>query len=337
VTEGIPATLVADSAAAPLLASGRVGAVVVGADRVAANGDTANKVGTRMLAIVARAAGVPFFVAAPTTSIDPALPSGADIEIEMRGACELTHAASGSGERVVAEGIGVWNPAFDVADATLITSAPRVHACAPRAPSSPLRLCARMRRPRTQHSALLHEAAPHQPTRPLAHSTSSPACMDLLHHPPHAARLHAWTARRCAGIITEKGMVPKVGDRFNVRAFFQQHGLPLPPTQPGAVTADAGGAFRALDCESVKGYVAARAELAAHVGPVATSGDWHCAEIGDGNINFVYVVKGPSGAIVIKQGLPYIRCVGESWPLSQVRRLSTHFGRSWPLSHAKSG
>lgn len=121
VAEGMPATLIVDSAAAALLASGRVDAVVVGADRVVANGDTANKIGTRMLAVVARAAGVPFFVAAPTTSIDPATAGGAAIEIEERGADEVTCAAGGKGARVAAEGIEVWNPAFDVADAADIT------------------------------------------------------------------------------------------------------------------------------------------------------------------------------------------------------------------------
>jgi eIF-2B alpha/beta/delta-like uncharacterized protein len=123
VSERIPATLIVDSAAAALLATGRVDAVVVGADRVAANGDTANKIGTRMLAIAARAAGVPFFVAAPTTSIDLAIAQGGDIEIEERGWEEVTHAELGAGKRVAVEGIDIWNPAFDVADAADITGA----------------------------------------------------------------------------------------------------------------------------------------------------------------------------------------------------------------------
>ena len=122
VTESIPATLIADSAAAALLATKRADAVVVGADRVAANGDTANKVGTCMLAAAAAAYGIPFFIAAPTTSIDPAIPSGEGIEIEERAANELTHERS-SGAHVAAEGIGVWNPAFDVAPARHITGA----------------------------------------------------------------------------------------------------------------------------------------------------------------------------------------------------------------------
>jgi methylthioribose-1-phosphate isomerase len=117
----MPATLLADSAAAALMKAGRVDAVVVGADRVAANGDTANKVGTCMLAVAAAAYGVPFFVAAPTTSIDCAVATGADVVIEERAPEELTHAAGGAGARVAADGIGVWNPAFDVAAAAHIT------------------------------------------------------------------------------------------------------------------------------------------------------------------------------------------------------------------------
>ena len=74
-----------------------------------------------MLSIVAKAAGVPFFVAAPSTSIDVAIAKGSDIEIEERTSKELTHAAGGKGERVVVEGIDVWNPAFDVAEAAFIT------------------------------------------------------------------------------------------------------------------------------------------------------------------------------------------------------------------------
>ena len=123
VAEGMPATLIADSAAAALMAAGRVDAIVVGADRVAANGDTANKIGTRMLAVAAAHANVPFFVAAPTTSIDCSMRDGSGIEIEERPPEELTHARGGG--RVVVEGIDVWNPAFDVAPADLIAGARR--------------------------------------------------------------------------------------------------------------------------------------------------------------------------------------------------------------------
>jgi methylthioribose-1-phosphate isomerase len=117
--DGIPVTLLPDVAAASLLRSGRIGCVVVGADRIARNGDTANKVGTYPLALAAQAAGVPFFVAAPTSTIDPRARSGADIPIEERTPAEVTHLG---GTRVAAEGVQVFNPAFDVTPAGLIAA-----------------------------------------------------------------------------------------------------------------------------------------------------------------------------------------------------------------------
>lgn len=121
VHDKIPATLVADSAAAALMKEGRVDAVIVGADRVAANGDTANKIGTYSLALCAMYHNIPFYVAAPLTSIDLSLSSGKEIVIEERSPMELTHTRGGLGEQVAASGISVWNPAFDVTPANLIT------------------------------------------------------------------------------------------------------------------------------------------------------------------------------------------------------------------------
>ncbi|GER36077.1 methylthioribose-1-phosphate isomerase [Striga asiatica] len=121
VHENIPATLIADSAAAALMKAGRVSAVIVGADRVAANGDTANKIGTYSLALSAKHHGIPFFVAAPLTSVDLSLSSGQEIVIEERSANELLNARGGLGERVAAPGISVWNPAFDVTPADVIS------------------------------------------------------------------------------------------------------------------------------------------------------------------------------------------------------------------------
>ncbi|HWE24800.1 MAG TPA: S-methyl-5-thioribose-1-phosphate isomerase [Myxococcales bacterium] len=117
--DGIPVTLLPDVAAASLLASGDVGCVVVGADRIARNGDTANKVGTYPLALAAQAAGVPFFVAAPLSTVDLRAATGKEIPIEERAADEVTHVA---GSRVAPEGVGVFNPAFDVTPARLITA-----------------------------------------------------------------------------------------------------------------------------------------------------------------------------------------------------------------------
>jgi len=118
VYEKIPATLVTDSMVSFLMAKEKIDAVVVGADRVVSNGDTANKIGTYQLAIAAKHHNVPFYVAAPLTSIDTKLSSGRDIHIEERPAQELTHVF---GQRLAAEGIGVWNPSFDVTPAELIS------------------------------------------------------------------------------------------------------------------------------------------------------------------------------------------------------------------------
>src|SRR4249919_3316559 len=115
--DGIDATLIADSAASHLMKSGKVQWVVVGADRICANGDTANKIGTYQLAIAARHHGVGFMVVAPSSTVDMATPSGDLIEIEERDPAEL-HSVGGS--RTVAEGIGAWNPVFDVTPHTLI-------------------------------------------------------------------------------------------------------------------------------------------------------------------------------------------------------------------------
>jgi methylthioribose-1-phosphate isomerase len=106
---GLPATLICDSAAASLMARGRIDCAIVGADRIAANGDTANKIGTYALAVAARAHGIPFYVAAPTSTIDPGVSSGAAIPIEERPAAEI-----GAGDA------RAFNPAFDVTPARLI-------------------------------------------------------------------------------------------------------------------------------------------------------------------------------------------------------------------------
>nr|CAG4637874.1 EOG090X08IP [Chydorus sphaericus] len=118
VYEKIPATLICDSMAAAAMKQFKIDAVIVGADRVAANGDTANKIGTYQLAVVAKSHGIPFYVAAPFTSIDFKLASGLKIPIEERASEEMTHSV---GIRVAAEGIRCWNPAFDVTPAELIT------------------------------------------------------------------------------------------------------------------------------------------------------------------------------------------------------------------------
>lgn len=117
LTDGIPAKLIADAAAAHLMSTGAVQWVVVGADRIAANGDTANKIGTLQLAVAARHFGAKFMVVAPSSTVDMAMPNGRDIHIELREPRELLEHA---GQRVAAEGVDAWNPVFDVAPAELV-------------------------------------------------------------------------------------------------------------------------------------------------------------------------------------------------------------------------
>jgi methylthioribose-1-phosphate isomerase len=117
VQDGIPVQLLCEGAAASLLRSGAVSWVIVGADRIAANGDTANKIGTYGLAILAREHGVRFMVAAPVNTIDFQTPDGTGIPIEMRPAAEVLELG---GQRVAAVGAEGWNPAFDVTPARLI-------------------------------------------------------------------------------------------------------------------------------------------------------------------------------------------------------------------------
>lgn len=111
--DNIPCTLITDSMAATLMASKKVSAVVAGCDRVANNGDTANKIGTYSLAVLAKYHGIPFYIGMPMSTLDRSCPTGADIPIEERPAAELFSALPD---------IGVWNPAFDVTPATLITA-----------------------------------------------------------------------------------------------------------------------------------------------------------------------------------------------------------------------
>lgn len=116
---GIAVTLVTDSMAGSLMRSGRVDLVMVGADRIAANGDVANKIGTYPLAVLAHHHGIPFYVAAPTSTLDPRTATGEEIEIEQRDADEVRALA---GHPVAPGDVPVWNPAFDVTPASLVTA-----------------------------------------------------------------------------------------------------------------------------------------------------------------------------------------------------------------------
>jgi methylthioribose-1-phosphate isomerase len=117
--DGIPTTLITDNMAGHFMKAGRIGCVVVGADRIAANGDVANKVGTYSVAVLAKENGVPFFVAAPVSTLDLTLASGDEIPIEERSAAEVTHVF---GHAVAPAGTAVANPAFDVTPARYVTA-----------------------------------------------------------------------------------------------------------------------------------------------------------------------------------------------------------------------
>jgi methylthioribose-1-phosphate isomerase len=117
--DGIPTTLIADNMAGHLMAKGEIDAIIVGADRIAANGDVANKIGTYSLAVLAKENNLPFYVAAPVSTIDLATPSGDRIPIEERPEREITHHA---GQRLAPEGVLVRNPAFDVTPNRYVTA-----------------------------------------------------------------------------------------------------------------------------------------------------------------------------------------------------------------------
>jgi 5-methylthioribose kinase len=235
-------TLICDSAAAALMNTKGVDAVVVGADRVCANGDTANKIGTYNLSLVAAAHGVPFYVAAPFTTLDTSLSSGDQIEIEERPAEEMISSSKAP------KGMPCWNPAFDVTPAKFI-----------------------------------------------------------------------------AGIITEKGVIePAIDGTIDVAAFVEKH------TKADASAAGATETVTKLvvpfdyseqSCESLPAYLAKNAPVAMENLGATAPDDLECKEVGDGNLNLVFIVKNEKNGkqIIVKQSLPYVRCVGESWPLTLER------------------
>ena len=117
--DGIPTTVLCDNMAASLMRLGKIQAVIVGADRIAANGDVANKIGTYGVAVLAKEHGIPFFVAAPWSTIDLKTPTGDAIPIEQRSPVEVTHHG---GKQLTPNGVGIENPAFDVTPAKYVTA-----------------------------------------------------------------------------------------------------------------------------------------------------------------------------------------------------------------------
>jgi methylthioribose-1-phosphate isomerase len=117
--DGIPTTVISDNMAGAMMKQGKIGAIVVGADRIAANGDVANKIGTYTVAVLAKENGVPFYVAAPLSTIDMNCPDGGKIPIEQRNAREVSHIA---GRQMVPDGVAIENPAFDVTPAKYVVA-----------------------------------------------------------------------------------------------------------------------------------------------------------------------------------------------------------------------
>jgi methylthioribose-1-phosphate isomerase len=119
VKDGIPTTVISDNMSGAMMRQGKIGAVVVGADRIAANGDVANKIGTYTVAVLAKEHGIPFYVAAPISTVDLDTPDGSKIPIEQRNPAEVTHIA---GKLITPEGVQIENPAFDVTPASYVTA-----------------------------------------------------------------------------------------------------------------------------------------------------------------------------------------------------------------------
>jgi len=117
--DGIPTTVISDSMAGAMMKQGKIGAIVVGADRIAANGDVANKIGTYTVAVLAKENGIPFYVAAPISTVDLACPDGDKIPIEQRNVREVSHIA---GKQMVPDGVSIENPAFDVTPAKYVAA-----------------------------------------------------------------------------------------------------------------------------------------------------------------------------------------------------------------------
>jgi methylthioribose-1-phosphate isomerase len=117
--DGIPTTVISDNMAGAMMKQGKIGAIVVGADRIAANGDVANKIGTYTVAVLAKENGIPFYVAAPIATVDLACPDGDHIPIEQRNAREISHIA---GKQMTPDGVSIENPAFDVTPAKYVTA-----------------------------------------------------------------------------------------------------------------------------------------------------------------------------------------------------------------------
>lgn len=247
VSDGMPGSLITDSMASYLMAAKGVDCVVVGADRVAANGDTANKIGTYMLAIAAKYHKVPFFPAVPTTTLDLTMSSGATIPVELRPSVELTSIFD---RKIAPDGIKAWNPAFDVTPCNLITGIITEHGVA----------------------------------------TAATDSQD--------------------GVIDIPQFLIDVKQRIDGQTTSSGAAVANPQAIPTGYTA--------LDEKNIAPFIVTIPSCVDVIGTTDVSAI-EVTEVGDGNLNFVYILKGPKGTVVAKQALPYIRCIGESWPMTLER------------------
>lgn len=281
VQDQLPGTLITDSMVSFLMATQGLDAIVVGADRIAANGDTANKIGTYQLAVTAKHHGVAFYVAAPFTSFDLSLASGDQIEIEERPARELTQV---QGIQVAPQEIAVWNPGFDVTPASLITG-------------------------------IITEKG-------VIHPFPSAGATDAK---PRVPTQETGEARRKSNGTVGHGRRMT----FDIPGFLNGEGAhQIPSSLPDAAAPTPSMELDSANLPSPSsGYEALSEEnvalfLEKHVRDVwdllgaRTGAEVEISEVGDGNLNLVFIVRGPKNTVVVKQALPYVRCVGESWPLT---------------------
>ncbi|CAI6003434.1 unnamed protein product [Closterium sp. NIES-65] len=359
--DGIPALLIADSAAASLKAAGRIDAVVVGADRIAANGDTANKIGTYSLALSAFHHKMPFFVAAPLTSIDAAIKTGEEIVVEERHAAELTHSLGGAGPQTGEEEMVEERHAAELTH-SLGGAGPQLNLLT--VGLSALFPCAAVPCAAVPCAAVLCGDVPCGDVPCGDVPCGDVPCGDVPCGDVPCGDVPCGDVPcgavpcgdvpcaavpcgdvpcgdvPCAAVPCGDGVIWKKegASVFDIRGFLHSLGAPVPsspmypppannphPKEDDAqphdphkdrIRKDAleASRFTPVSEHTVPAFLQDHPDLAARLG--GGPDQWSVREVGDGNINFVYIVEGPGGALVVKQALPYVRVVGESWPMT---------------------
>lgn len=293
VVDQLPnATLICDSMAAAYLNTHSVDAVVVGADRICANGDVANKIGTYGLALLARHHRVPFYVAAPITTIDLHAPTGSYIEIEQRPPSEVIESSRAPA------GIQVWNPAFDVTPANYIAGIITEKGVIRPDSEGKLNVESFVRKDSGQGRAVSSRSG--------SFDTDTDEEDIIGVTVERQARRTMRAARRLSRLSL---LVSKNQDS--------------PSTNTSAVTGRRGSMvpsnYREQTVETLPIYLSNRVPLVMkEVLKADRATDLTCIEFGDGNLNLVFLVTNSTNGkqVIVKQALPYVRCVGESWPMT---------------------